>query len=115
MDKQRDIADLKTESSGVITLVLGGPAGRWIAWQTAPQVSRVTLPCASENEEGSKGGAEIGHWWKAGLGSKPNRAGSRPSSPTLTCPLEADWEPEGDGGGWSAGTWGCAPVGQGAP
>ena len=36
MDKQRDIADLKTESSGVITLVLGGPAGRWIAWQTAP-------------------------------------------------------------------------------
>lgn len=92
MDKQRDIADLKTESSGVITLVLGGPAGRWIAWQTAPpRVSTMTLPCTSENEEGSKDGAEIGNWWKAGLGSKPSQAGSQPSSPTLTRrPLEGE-------------------------
>lgn len=29
----------------------------------------MTLPCTSENEGGSKDGAEIGNWWKACLES----------------------------------------------
>ena len=68
----------------------GARRGDGLHGRQPPQVSRMTLPCTSENEEGNKDGAEIGNWWKAGLGSKPNQAGSWPSSPTLTCPLEGE-------------------------